>query len=227
MNTSTSTSERESIKSPLPLTTHGITLYQGSSQSRSYVPKILEILKEGILRGEDLRFRDISELYTAFEEKRCFYAINSKGHIAGFVFFNIYQLGAKKSFLCNSAFIVTPPYRNKGLGRIIKQNAFEITRRTYPNIDIISHSCNPAVTHLNTELGFKDISYDSMWEIYGFDIAQYCADCPNLKIDLKKNALSKNPYKNIHVIHIPTGLTFKQMAFFADQSQAGNLKKLV
>ncbi|MFZ5806151.1 MAG: GNAT family N-acetyltransferase [Verrucomicrobiota bacterium] len=200
-------------------TQNDIGIYRGSSLGVIYVPQILKMLKKGITRGEDLRFRNIEELQLAFEEKRCIYALDARGEIIGFVFFYIqHSVPSKKPFLYHSAFIIQPSYRSRGLGRIMKQIAFGMARNSHPKVDILSLTCHPAIIAFNQKLGFQEITLSKIFEIFGFDVSHDFADCPNLSIQIQERVSKKSISKDIRIVHTPTGRIFKPMVFFADEN---------
>ena len=67
-----------------------------------------------------------------------------------------------RKFVANSGLIVNPDYRGQGIARKIKHRIFELSRKLYPNAKIFSITTGLAVMKMNTELGFKPVTFSEL-----------------------------------------------------------------
>ncbi|WP_185871981.1 argininosuccinate synthase domain-containing protein [Blattabacterium cuenoti] len=103
------------------------------------------------------------------------------GELAGFSYLEIYQ---NKEFVVNSGLIVFPEFRKKGLAKIIKIEIFKLSRKKFPNSKIFSITTSNPVIKINTELGFKPVSFNELTQSEEF--WKGCKSCANFDI-LTKN----------------------------------------
>ena len=99
-------------------------------------------------------------------------------------------------FVANSGLVVHPDYRNLGLARKIKRKIFDLSRKLYPHAKIFSITTGLAVMKMNTELGFKPVTFSELTDDEEF--WKGCQDCRNFDI------LQRNSYK----MCLCTGLLF-------------------
>lgn len=92
-----------------------------------------------------------------------------------------------RKFVANSGLIVNPDYRGQGIARKIKHRIFELSRKLYPNAKIFSITTGLAVMKMNTELGFKPVTFSELTDDKEF--WKGCQGCRNYDI------LQRNDYK--------------------------------
>ena len=92
-----------------------------------------------------------------------------------------------KKFVANSGLIVNPDYRGQGFARKIKQEIFNLSRELYPDAKIFSITTGLAVMKMNTELGFKPVTFSELTDDKEF--WKGCSGCRNFDI------LQRNDYK--------------------------------
>ncbi len=101
---------------------------------------------------------------------------------AGFCYIESWGHG---QFVANSGLIVAPEYRKSGLARGIKKKAFELSRKKFPNAKIFGITTSLAVMKINSELGYKPVTFselttdDSFWS--------GCQSCVNYEILQRNN----------------------------------------
>ncbi len=91
-----------------------------------------------------------------------------------------------KRFVANSGLIVHPDYRNQGLARRIKRKIFELSRTLFPEAKIFSITTGLAVMKMNTELGFKPVTFSELTDDEEF--WKGCQGCRNYDILQRNNA---------------------------------------
>ena len=92
-----------------------------------------------------------------------------------------------RRFVANSGLIVNPDYRGQGFARKIKRRVFELSRKLYPNAKIFSITTGLAVMKMNSELGFKPVTFSELTDDKEF--WKGCRGCQNFDI------LQRNDYK--------------------------------
>lgn len=101
-----------------------------------------------------------------------------------------------RRFVANSGLIVNPDYRGQGFARKIKRRIFELSRKLYPKAKIFSITTGLAVMKMNTELGFKPVTFSELSDDKEF--WKGCEGCKNFDI------LQRNNYQ----LCLCTGLLF-------------------
>jgi hypothetical protein len=101
--------------------------------------------------------------------------------VAGFCY--IESWGDKK-FVANSGLIVRPDLRKSGLARLIKKKAFELSRKMFPDAKIFGITTSLAVMKINTELGYKPVTFSELTDDDSF--WKGCESCVNYDI-LQRN----------------------------------------
>ena len=92
-----------------------------------------------------------------------------------------------RKFVANSGLIVNPDYRGQGFARKIKRRIFDLSRELYPNAKIFSITTGLAVMKMNTELGFKPVTFSELTDDKEF--WKGCQGCRNYDV------LQRNDYK--------------------------------
>lgn len=96
---------------------------------------------------------------------------------AGFCY--IESWGHEK-FVANSGLIVHPDYRNKGLAKKIKKVVFEHSRSKFPDSKIFSITTGLAVMKMNSELGYKPVTFSELTTDQSF--WDGCQTCKNYDV---------------------------------------------
>ncbi|WP_185872550.1 argininosuccinate synthase domain-containing protein [Blattabacterium cuenoti] len=97
--------------------------------------------------------------------------------LAGFGYLDVFQ---KQEFVVNSGLIVFPEYRKQGLAKIIKLEIFNLSKTKFPHSKIFSITTNNYVIKINTELGFKPVSFSEITKSEKF--WKGCESCSNFDI---------------------------------------------
>lgn len=98
--------------------------------------------------------------------------------------FSYIETWSHKKYVANSGLIVSPDYRGQGFARKIKNRIFALSRELYPNAKIFSITTGLAVMKMNSDLGFKPVTFSELTDDKEF--WKGCNGCPNVEI-LKGN----------------------------------------
>ncbi len=96
---------------------------------------------------------------------------------AGFCYIEAWSHG---KFVANSGLIVHPDFRNIGLAKQIKQKVFEHSRTKFPDAKVFSITTGLAVMKLNSELGYKPVTFSELTEDQSF--WNGCQTCKNYDV---------------------------------------------
>jgi hypothetical protein len=144
-----------------------------------------EMANSAKLRGTGIAHRTPEYIQQKMAEGKAVVAFDDKGTWAGFCYIESWGSG---SYVANSGLIVAPAFRNQGIGKLIKLKIFELSRSRYPKSKLFGLTTGLAVMKINTELGYKPVTYSELTD----DVAFWkgCQSCVNFPILESKN------YKN-------------------------------
>jgi len=121
-------------------------------------------------------------------ESKAIIALTREGEIAGFCYVEAW--GKDKNFIANSGLFVVPQFRELGLGKMIKQAAFNHSRDKFPTAKIFGLTTSPAVMKINNQLGYRPVTYDQLTDDTAFwDGCKTCANYPILNAKNYRNCL--------------------------------------
>lgn len=102
--------------------------------------------------------------------------------LAGFCYIETWAHG---KYVANSGLIVNPDFRNNGLAKRIKAEAFELSRTKFPNTKIFGITTSLAVMKINSELGYRPVTFSELTDDENF--WKGCQSCPNYDILMRTN----------------------------------------
>lgn len=109
-------------------------------------------------RGTGIARRSDEYLTAKITEGKAIIAL--EGDIfAGFCYIETW---GNKGFVANSGLIVVPEYRGYGLAKKIKQEAFQLSRKKFPNAKIFGLTTGLAVMKINHELGYRPVTFSEL-----------------------------------------------------------------
>ena len=120
-----------------------------------------------IARGTGIAKRSPESVAQKMRDGKAVVAVTASGEWVGFAYIEPWENGKSIS---NSGLIVSPPFRNSGVAKAIKEKIFKMSRRMYPEARIFSITSGAAIMKMNTQLGFEpvtfnDITHDELfWE---------------------------------------------------------------
>ncbi|UOQ67431.1 GNAT family N-acetyltransferase [Hymenobacter volaticus] len=97
--------------------------------------------------------------------------------LAGFCYIETFE---DNKFVVNSGLIVNTELRKEGLGRAIKHEVFKLSRTKYPMAKIFGITTSMAVMKINTELGYKPVTFTELTQ--SDDFWKGCSGCKNYGI---------------------------------------------
>ncbi|WP_428741099.1 GNAT family N-acetyltransferase [Tenacibaculum sp.] len=149
-----------------------------ADQSHSkYAEIICQTIDEAALvRGTGIAKRKPEYIITKLENGNAVIALDGD-KFAGFCYIEAWSHG---KFVANSGLIVHPDYRGIGLAKKIKKVVFEHSRTKFPNAKIFSITTGLAVMKLNSELGYKPVTFSELTEDQSF--WNGCQTCKNYDV---------------------------------------------
>ena len=128
------------------------------------------------LRGTGIAKRTPEYIQQKIENGNTIIALESK-EFAGFCYIESWSHG---KFVANSGLIVHPNFRGIGLGKKIKKEIFNLSRTKYPNAKIFSITTGLAVMKMNSDLGYKPVTFSELTNNQTF--WKGCQTCKNYDI---------------------------------------------
>ncbi|MRS59967.1 GNAT family N-acetyltransferase [Larkinella terrae] len=133
-------------------------------------------------RGTGIAKRSPLYLMEKMLEGKAIVATTNTGEWVGFCYIETWQHG---KFVANSGLIVHPEHRKSGIATRIKDEAFKLSRRKYPDAKIIGLTTSLAVMKINSDLGYEPVTFselpadDAFWK--------GCSSCVNYDILTRTN----------------------------------------
>ncbi len=97
--------------------------------------------------------------------------------LAGFCYIEIWGHG---KYVANSGLVVAHEFRQNGLAKAIKRQAFDLARDKYPAARVFGITTSLAVMKINSELGYKPVTFSELTQ--DDDFWKGCQSCPNYDI---------------------------------------------
>ena len=136
-------------------------------------------------RGTGIAKRSPDYIRQKMEEGKAIIALTDKGDFAGFCYIETWGHG---KYVANSGLIVAPDFRKYGLATRIKEKAFALSRKKYPEAKLFGLTTSAPVLRINSELGYRPVTFSELTDDEQF--WKGCASCVNFEILKSKN------YKN-------------------------------
>lgn len=133
------------------------------------------------VRGTGIAKRTPEYVSQKMNEGKAVIALTKDKQWVGFCYIEAW---GHEEFVANSGLIVAPAFRKSGVAKQIKQRIFNLSREKYPHAKIFGLTTGLAVMKINSELGYKPVTYseltddDKFWE--------GCKSCVNYPILLSK-----------------------------------------
>tara|TARA_R110002049_G_scaffold26248_1_gene91560 strand:+ start:3545 stop:4162 length:618 start_codon:yes stop_codon:yes gene_type:complete len=147
-----------------------------------YAEIICETIAESAaVRGTGIAKRTPEYIATKMENGNAVIALDGD-KFAGFCYIEKWGHG---KFVANSGLIVHPNYRGKGLAKQIKHKVFEHSRNKFPNAKVFSITTGLAVMKLNSDLGYKPVTFSELTDDQTF--WDGCQTCQNFDVLTRTN----------------------------------------
>ena len=127
-------------------------------------------------RGTGIAKRKPEYIIDKMEKGNAVIALESDD-FAGFCYIESWGHG---KFVANSGLIVHPNYRGQGLAKKIKKAIFDHSRTKFPNSKIFSITTGLAVMKLNSDLGYKPLTFSELTDDQTF--WNGCQTCKNYDV---------------------------------------------
>jgi GNAT superfamily N-acetyltransferase len=142
-----------------------------------YADIICKTIEEAAqIRGTGIAKRKPEYILTKLENGNAVIALDGD-EFAGFCYIEAWGHG---KFVANSGLIVRPDYRNIGLAKKIKEVIFKHSRTKFPDAKIFSITTGLAVMKLNSNLGYKPVTFSELTDDPSF--WDGCQTCKNYDI---------------------------------------------
>lgn len=128
------------------------------------------------VRGTGIAKRSPDYIITKIENGNAVIALDGDKFV-GFCYIEAWSHG---NFVANSGLIVHPDYRGEGVARKIKQKIFEHSRSKFPEAKVFSITTGLAVMKMNTELGYKPVTFSELTTDQSF--WNGCQGCKNYDV---------------------------------------------
>jgi len=160
-----------------------IKIEQTNSQHLIFCDVIIEEMElSAKVRGTGIAKRSTEYLSKKIIDGNGIIALTEANEWAGFCYIETWS---DEKFVVNSGLIVAPKFRNIGLARQIKQEIFKLSRIKFPNAKIFGLTTGLAVMKINSELGYKPITYSEITQDENFWSG--CKSCVNYEILISKD----------------------------------------
>ncbi|MEP0368317.1 MAG: GNAT family N-acetyltransferase [Cyclobacteriaceae bacterium] len=133
-------------------------------------------------RGTGIAKRSPEYIAKKIVEGKSVLALTDKGVLAGFCYVETWGHG---KYAANSGLIVHPDYRKHGLAQAIKERAFKLSRKLYPEAKLFGLTTSHAVMKINSDLGYRPVPFSELTDDEVF--WKGCSSCVNYSILTSKN----------------------------------------
>ena len=155
----------------------GIKVIVADASHEKYVDTILETISEAAkVRGTGIAKRTHEYVANKMREAKAVIALDGD-KFAGFSYIETWQ---DKKYVTTSGLIVHPDYRGRGLAKRIKDMTFTLARTRWPHAKIFSLTSGAAVMAMNTQLGYKPVTFADLTQDEAF--WKGCEGCVNVDI---------------------------------------------
>ncbi|MBJ7879580.1 GNAT family N-acetyltransferase [Gelidibacter salicanalis] len=142
-----------------------------------YAQIICDAISESAkVRGTGIAKRTPEYIITKMENGNAVIALDGDT-FAGFCYIEAWSHG---KFVANSGLIVHPDYREQGLAKKIKARIFQHSREKFPDSKIFSITTGLAVMKMNSELGYKPVTFSELTDDQSF--WNGCQTCKNYDV---------------------------------------------
>ena len=154
-----------------------IQVLVADASHEKYVDTILNTIAEAAkVRGTGIARRTHEYLLTKMKEAKAVIALQGD-KFAGFSYIETW---GNKQYVTTSGLIVHPDFRGLGLAKRIKDMTFSLARTRWPNAKIFSLTSGAAVMAMNTQLGYKPVTFADLTDDEAF--WKGCEGCINVDV---------------------------------------------
>lgn len=148
-----------------------------NKEDEKYVDFILKTIEDAAkVRGTGIAKRTHEYLATKMREAKAVIALCGD-KFAGFSYIETW---GNKKYVTTSGLIVHPDFRGRGLAKRIKDLTFTLARTRWPHAKIFSLTSGAAVMRMNTQLGYKPVTFADLTDDESF--WRGCEGCINVDV---------------------------------------------
>ncbi len=133
------------------------------------------------IRGTGIAKRDPEYVRTKMRQGKAVIALH-EDTVAGFCYIETWS---HHKYVANSGLIVAPDFRKMGLARRIKEQAFKLSRKKYPEAKLFGITTSLAVMKINSALGYRPVTFSELTQDDVFWSG--CQSCPNYDVLSRTN----------------------------------------
>jgi predicted GNAT superfamily acetyltransferase len=147
-----------------------------------YVDEVLATIEAAAkVRGTGIARRSHEYVATKMKEGKAIIALCGD-EFAGFTYIESW---GNKQYVATSGLIVVEKFRGRGLAKRIKDASFTLARLRWPKAKIFSLTSGAAVMKMNTQLGYKPVTFAELTDDEAF--WRGCEGCINHDVLLRTN----------------------------------------
>lgn len=153
------------------------TIEVAGEKHLKYIDEILDTIASAAkVRGTGIAKRKPEYLTQKMMEAKAVIALCGE-RFAGFSYIETWE---DKHYVTTSGLIVHPDFRGKGLAKRIKDMTFTLARLRWPSAKIFSLTSGAAVMAMNTQLGYKPVTFGDLTNDESF--WKGCEGCINVDV---------------------------------------------
>lgn len=157
--------------------TNEIEVVVADKEHEKYVETILNTIEDAAkVRGTGIAKRSPEYVVTKMREAKAVIALQGD-KFAGFSYIETW---GNKKYVTTSGLIVHPDFRGQGLAKRIKDMTFTLARTRWPHAKIFSLTSGAAVMAMNTQLGYKPVTFAELTDDEAF--WRGCEGCCNVDV---------------------------------------------
>ena len=154
-----------------------MTVEVASDKHLIYVDEILKTIEDAAkVRGTGIAKRKPEYVAQKIKEAKAVIALQGE-RFAGFSYIETWE---HKQYVTTSGLIVHPDFRGLGLAKRIKDLTFTLARTRWPHAKIFSLTSGAAVMTMNTQLGYKPVTFAELTSDESF--WKGCEGCINVDV---------------------------------------------
>ena len=154
-----------------------IKIFVADVQHEKYIDTILTTIEEAAKdRGTGIAKRTHEYIQTKMREAKAVIALQGET----FAGFSYIETWGNKQYVTTSGLIVHPKFRGRGLAKRIKDLTFSLARTRWPHAKIFSLTSGAAVMAMNTQLGYKPVTFADLTDDEAF--WRGCEGCCNVDV---------------------------------------------
>lgn len=152
-----------------------------------YAQTIVDMIEDAAKkRGTGIAKRKPEYVIQKMQEGKAVIALDGNT-VAGFCYIETWSHG---KYVANSGLIVNEDYRGLGLSKKIKQKAFDLSRKKYPDAKLFGLTTSAPVMKINSELGYRPVVFAELTDDDAFwNGCQSCVNFDILTRTARKNCL--------------------------------------